>query len=77
VIPRLDEFNSVGEHPIDHTMFLVNSAAPATGEIMAQRLGFAYSPKWIDENRRHQVKNPKRGVAVSLNPAPQVLAEVR
>jgi hypothetical protein len=77
VIPRLDEFNSVVEHSIDDTMFPVNSAAPATGEIMAQRLGFAYSPKWIDENRRHQVKNPKRGVAVSLNPAPQVLAEVR
>ena len=77
MIARLEKVDSLSGHPIDHTMFLVNSAAPATGEIMAQRLGFAYSPEWIVENRRHKVKNPKRGFAVSLNPAPQVLAKVR
>jgi hypothetical protein len=77
VIPRLDELYPVGKYPIDDTMFLVNSAAPATGEIMPQRFGFANSPEWVGEYRLHQVKNPKRGFAVCLNPAPQILAKVR
>jgi hypothetical protein len=76
VIPRLNEFNPVSKHPINDTMFLVDSAAPATGEIMAQRLGFANSMEWVVENRRHQVKNSKRGFAVCPNPAPQILAKV-
>lgn len=77
MITRLDEFNPVSIHPIDDTMFLVNSPAPATGEIMTQRLGFANSLEWISENRGHQVKNPKRAFAVYLNPAPQILSKVR
>ncbi len=77
MIPRLDEFNPVGKYPINDPMFLVNSPAPTTGEIMPQRLGLANSLEWIGENRRHQVKNPKRGFAVCLNPAPQIFSKVR
>jgi hypothetical protein len=33
-IPRLDELNPAGKHPIDDTMFLVNSPAPAAGELV-------------------------------------------
>ncbi len=77
MIPRLDEFNPVCKHSIDDTMFLVNSAAPTTGEIMPQRFGFANSLEWVGEYRRHQVKNPKRGFAAGFNPAPQILAKVR
>jgi hypothetical protein len=77
VVPRLNEFNPVSKHPINDAMFLVDSAAPATGETMAQRLGFTNSPEWIVKNRLHQVENPKRGFSVCLNPAPQVLAKVR
>jgi len=76
VVPRLDEFNPVSKNSIDNTMFLVNSPAPTTGEIVTERLRFADSPKWIGKDRCHQVKNPNRGFAVCLNPEPQVLAEV-
>ena len=77
MISRLNEFNPVGKHPIDNTMFLANSPGPATGEVMPQWFGLANSLEWIVENRRHQVKNPKRGFAVCFNPAPQILAKVR
>lgn len=70
VIPRLDEFNPVGKHPIDNAMFLANSPGPAAGEVMPEWFGLANSLERIGKNCRHQVENPQRGLAVCLNPAP-------
>ena len=77
MIPRLDELNPVGKHPIDDPMFLGDSPAPATGEFMPQRLRLADSLEWIGENRCHQVENSERNFAVGFNPAPQIVAKVR
>jgi hypothetical protein len=77
VVTRLNEFDSVVKHPIDDAMLLINSPAPTTFEIVPQRLRFANSPEWIGENRRHQIKNPERGLPVCFNPVPKILTKIR
>jgi len=77
VIPRLNEFDPVGEHSINDTMFFGDSPAPATGEFMPQRLGFADALEGIGEDGRHQIEDPQRDLAVGLNPATQIFSKMR
>ncbi len=77
MITSLNEFNPVGKYPIDDTMFLANSPAPAASKIVPQRLGLADSVEWIGKDCRHQIENPERSFAICLNPATQIFAKVR
>jgi hypothetical protein len=76
VIPRLHILNPIRDYAVDKPMLLCNAAAPATGQLVLERLRLADAIKWIGEDSGHQVKDTESDFAVRLDPEPQIVSKL-
>src|SRR5580700_2392594 len=76
MIPRLQKVDAIGGDAINHPMLSRDPSAPATGEFVLQRLGFAYSAEWIGNNCLHEFQRLQRCLSIVPDPPGEVFAKL-
>lgn len=73
---RLYELDTVGLDAIDEPMLVGDTAAPAAGKLMLERLRLSDANKRIGENSVHEFKNAERRLAIRLDPISKIFAKL-
>jgi hypothetical protein len=77
MISRLQEINFRLAHPVNESVFLIDSPRPSASECELQRLWFAYTGEWILKDRLDQFEDSKRRAAICFHPVAKILPEFR
>lgn len=76
VIPRLHKLDPIRDYAVDKAMLLRDAAAPASGQLVLERLRLANAIKGIGKDSGHQVKDTECDFAVCLDPIPQIVSKL-
>jgi hypothetical protein len=77
MVSSLEEINSFIRDTIHQSVFLADTARPAAGQHISERLRLSQSLEWIAHHCLDQIQHSDCDAAFSFDPKTQVLPELR
>jgi hypothetical protein len=76
VVPSLEEIDALISDAVDQTVFLCDTARPATRKHKSQWLWFSWAVEGVAQDCFNEIENSDRYSALIFDPKPQVLKEL-